>query len=345
MRLLYPIKLDREGYSISTIHRNLAKYLSNSIEIIAFKENKPTEIKNVRLISSFHNKFLDALWINTLFLFIFPKIDMIHIVPNIALLPLFFFSKIFGKKTIYTLHETVDETLKRPWLEKTVLMIFAKYSNQLTCVSEFVKESANKRNLFPTVIHNGIEEEFFVKKPVKEVIIKEFNIENKKPIALYLGALREGKGADIVVELAKKNPAINFIIVGKGALFERISKDIKEQKNIYYKAHYNYYQLNKLYSSVDVLLFPSKIDSFGLVCLESICCGTPVVAFNAAGAKEILTPGTGFLCNTISNMETALKKIVLGKFKFSNKEAELIRKKFNWRSISLDYLKVYKVLK
>jgi glycosyltransferase involved in cell wall biosynthesis len=46
----------------------------------------------------------------------------------------------------------------------------------------------------------------------------------------------------------------------------------------------------------DVLLLPSEQESFGLVCLEAISCGVPVVATNVGGTKEVIQHGqTGFL--------------------------------------------------
>lgn len=52
------------------------------------------------------------------------------------------------------------------------------------------------------------------------------------------------------------------------------------------------------YSAADVLLNPSRAESFGLVVLESIACGTPVVSFGVGGVRELVRPGiTGYLAN------------------------------------------------
>jgi glycosyltransferase involved in cell wall biosynthesis len=47
------------------------------------------------------------------------------------------------------------------------------------------------------------------------------------------------------------------------------------------------------YAGADVLVFPSRTDTFGLVMIEALACGTPVAAFPVTGPIDILTPGTG----------------------------------------------------
>ena len=47
-------------------------------------------------------------------------------------------------------------------------------------------------------------------------------------------------------------------------------------------------ELARLYASADVFVFPSHADTFGLVMLEAMACGTPVAAFPADGALEVL---------------------------------------------------------
>lgn len=47
-------------------------------------------------------------------------------------------------------------------------------------------------------------------------------------------------------------------------------------------------ELTQIYAASDVLVFPSKTDTFGLVCLESLACGTPVAAYDVQGPRDIL---------------------------------------------------------
>lgn len=339
--LFYPIKLDRPGFSISIIHRALAERLNRKFSIIAFKESQKTRVGDVKLYLSFKNRFLDALYVNLIFIFNISNIDIVHMVPNIALLPLFLLGKLFRRKIVYTFHEAPDLTQKRPFWEREILLFFGRRADRLTCVSDYAKASV-VRNLrkSPVRIYNGIEKGFVWKRNLSWVR-REFKIKNKNPCILYVGALREGKGADVFIRLAKKFPDVNFILVGKGELYNDLKYFIDYEKNLFYKSFVEHDKLKVLYSSCSALLFPSTVDAFGLVCIEAISCGTPVIAFNAGASPEIATKNTGILCNNEGEFEIALKKILSKEFKFSSKEAKTIMNKFNWDKIALEYLRVY----
>jgi glycosyltransferase involved in cell wall biosynthesis len=49
------------------------------------------------------------------------------------------------------------------------------------------------------------------------------------------------------------------------------------------------------YAGADVMVFPSRTDTFGLVLLEAMACGTPVAAFPVTGPRDVVAPGTGAL--------------------------------------------------
>ena len=52
-------------------------------------------------------------------------------------------------------------------------------------------------------------------------------------------------------------------------------------------------ELASAYAAADVFVFPSRTDTFGLVMIEALACGTPVAAYPVTGPVDILTPGTG----------------------------------------------------
>lgn len=339
--IFYPIKLDRPGYSVSIIHRSLAERLNKKSLIITFKEKAGTHIPDAKLFLSYKNKYLDALYINFAFLFLLPQIDVVHMVPNIALLPLFLLAKLFGKKIVYTFHETAYETEKRSFLEREILLLFGKWADRTTAISDYCRKSVvDVLHKKPVRIYHGIEKSF-VRKRNPAWVRSLFGIRNNNPFVLYVGALRKGKGADVFVHLARSFPKVNFLLIGKGELFNRLKPDIFALKNLFYKPFVEHEQLKVLYSSSEALLFPSVIDAFGLVCVESIACGTPVIALDAGASPEIMTKHTGFLCFDEKDMAGALKKVLSGSFKFSKSEAVQLQKRFNWDNIAGEYLKVY----
>ena len=54
-------------------------------------------------------------------------------------------------------------------------------------------------------------------------------------------------------------------------------------------------ELAGTYAGADVFVFPSRTDTFGLVMIEALACGTPVAAFPVSGPADIVTPMTGAL--------------------------------------------------
>lgn len=55
------------------------------------------------------------------------------------------------------------------------------------------------------------------------------------------------------------------------------------------------------YAGADIFVFPSKTDTFGLVMIEALACGTPVAAYPVAGPVDILTPQVGAMSNNLTD--------------------------------------------
>ena len=60
-------------------------------------------------------------------------------------------------------------------------------------------------------------------------------------------------------------------------------------------------ELAACYRSADVLVFPSRTDTFGLVIIEALACGTPVAAFPVPGPIDVLAPTTGAMANRLED--------------------------------------------
>ena len=60
-------------------------------------------------------------------------------------------------------------------------------------------------------------------------------------------------------------------------------------------------ELASAYAAADVFVFPSRTDTFGLVMIEALACGTPVAAYPVTGPVDVLTPETGAMDDDLTD--------------------------------------------
>lgn len=111
-----------------------------------------------------------------------------------------------------------------------------------------------------------------------------------------------------IVENISRNNKVMINLLGNKTLARRIQNKFPSIK---YHSGISDRELAKLYSSCLVTICPQVWEQFGYVPVESISCGTPVVAFNYMGPAEVISHGiTGWLSNNdfdfISNVQTAI---------------------------------------
>ena len=141
-------------------------------------------------------------------------------------------------------------------------------------------------------------------KPKKVSKSEVLGIEDNRPVALYVGRVSKEKGAlelPHIYKLVKKAiPDVAFLVVGKGPASKQLKKEMPEGDYLDWVSHE---QLPAIYSAADILVFPSKFDTFSCVVLESLRCGLPVVAYNTKGPKDIICDSEcGYLVNTEEQM-------------------------------------------
>ncbi len=127
------------------------------------------------------------------------------------------------------------------------------------------------------------------------------------PLMMFVGRLQPLKGADLAVEAlaALQRPDVTLMIVGgpsgRGgdqelAHLHELVRTRGIESQIIWVAPQPHYLLSTFYRAADVVLVPSRSESFGLVALEASACGTPVIASAVGGLQTIIDDGvTGWL--------------------------------------------------
>ena len=130
---------------------------------------------------------------------------------------------------------------------------------------------------------------------------------NGEKILLYVGRVEPLKGLDLLVETAAQMEAgehnVRMMVVGGGGPGEpetdrvrRLAEQRQVDGLIDFVGRVNHDELPLYYNAADVCVVPSYYESFGLVALESMACGTPVVASRVGGLPTIVHHGhTGYL--------------------------------------------------
>lgn len=114
------------------------------------------------------------------------------------------------------------------------------------------------------------------------------------PILLYVGRVAVEK--NIEAFLAADAPGVKFV-VGDGPARAELEARYPEARFLGMLAGRD---LAGAYAGADAFVFPSRTDTFGLVMIEAMACGTPVAAYPVTGPIDILTPETGAMDEDLS---------------------------------------------
>ena len=121
------------------------------------------------------------------------------------------------------------------------------------------------------------------------------NGEPEKPLLLYVGRLSAEKDVSRLRDVIQALPEARLAIVGDGPLRHELERHFKGTPTVF-TGYLRGEALANAYASADLFVFPSKTETLGLVLLEAMASGCPVVACRAGGVPDAVQDGcTGFL--------------------------------------------------
>lgn len=131
-----------------------------------------------------------------------------------------------------------------------------------------------------TPIANGVDTTIF--RPMdKEKCRNLFYLDPAATICLFAGRLHPMKGIYEIIESAKLNPSVTFVFGGPGIVPDH-------PKNCIFLGDITPDAMPQLMNAADFLVLPSHSEGLGLVLIESLACGVPVIASNVGGCPEIV---------------------------------------------------------
>ncbi|MEE9378488.1 MAG: glycosyltransferase [Candidatus Lokiarchaeia archaeon] len=202
------------------------------------------------------------------------------------------------------------------------IFYYSKFINKIITVSKeiqniFKNEYKIDRNKLETV-YNSIDIERINELKKERISNSKKLFYNKKIIKfITIGSLRKVKGhkhlIDAFSEVKKQVPNSKLIIIGEGPLRRELEEKIKELNLIndvillgLKRNPYNYL------ANSDIFVFSSLYEGFGIVLLEALACGLPIISTNCeTGPREILGGGKYGLLVNIMDIEDLRDKMIL----------------------------------
>ncbi len=126
----------------------------------------------------------------------------------------------------------------------------------------------------------GVDTDLF--KPTPRDAFEELGLSLKRPVFLYVGRVAVEKNVEAFLRLDLPGTKV---VVGDGP--QRASLQAR-YPDAHFLGNRRGDELSRLYASSDVFVFPSRTDTYGLVILEALACGTPVAAYPVPGPLDVV---------------------------------------------------------
>ena len=216
-------------------------------------------------------------------------------------------------------------------------------NSNLECIKKLSVETPVK------VIPNGFRGDLFYPRDLEECR-KISNLSINKKVILTVGSLVEIKGHKYLIEamheVLKHRKDVICIIVGGGALKYKLKNQIKNlglENHVKLIGGKPHNEMPIWMNACDVIVLPSLRESFGIVQIEAMACGKPVVATYNGGSEEIITSeDCGYLVEPANPEELAEKILIALDKEWDGEKIRRYAERFRWENIVKEILEVYK---
>jgi len=360
---------------IATHIKGLAKYLSrlgHEVQIITIKnfEEKykdedgnvirlnASTIPGIQILSPLDLKQIKRVILEE-------KFDIIH--GHHAFTPISLYSVSLASKhgfpTVLTAHSLgmgyqygiVWKTLK-PVLYP-VKRAFDK-ADKIIAVSEAVRQFMSHIASHPEkieVIPNGIDLEQFICSSNGKRFRRELDLPLDAPIVLFVGRFSIRKGVHVLIDafkhVVKEIPDARLLIAGKGFLKEYLKHRVKVNKitdNVNFLGCISGKVLAKFYAASDIFVCPSVFaEAFGIVILEAMASGKPVITTKVGGIPEIIDHEVNGLLvepHDVKELSNAIIRLLSDKkerLEMGRNARRKVEEYYDWKKLVFEVLSVY----
>ncbi len=181
--------------------------------------------------------------------------------------------------------------------------------------------------------------------------IKEKYTEDGEPIALFVGRLVPHKGIGILIRAIERTQYGKLLIVGDGPYLSWLKKLVKKldvEKRVVFVGPISDYWLPSYYAATDVVVLPStsRLEAFGIVGLEGMATGKPLILSDIPGVRDVISNEEGFIVEPLDPdaIAEALEKIWNGPEiakQMGKKGRERVVELFSWEKVAKDVEKIF----
>ena len=150
------------------------------------------------------------------------------------------------------------------------------------------------------VIATGIEPESFVPGD-RSAFREKFGIPQDRPMLLFVGRVAHEKNIDFLIQVVdqvrRQVEDVLFVIAGEGPARASLEQEVRKRamgENVRFIGYLDRHtELNSCYCAADIFIFSSRTETQGLVLLEAMAQGVPVVSTAELGTRDVLQDGAG----------------------------------------------------
>lgn len=205
--------------------------------------------------------------------------------------------KIFSKRTLISTHSVYHFPAKG--LYPAFVRLLFNNAFKVLVLSEQSRKEVLSLGIMPDKVAKftyWVDQKIFIPRS-KLQSRKRLDLPRDAFIALFVGRLVAVKGVRELLNAARiSGREIVYLIIGDGPMAIQVARFAEKHKNIIFVGRVDNNKLPEYYSNADVILVPSTHEEgFGRVILESLSCGTPVVAANRGGIPEAVDSSVSVL--------------------------------------------------
>ncbi|NLP33969.1 MAG: glycosyltransferase family 4 protein [Clostridiales bacterium] len=206
-------------------------------------------------------------------------------------------TRAWERKLLYGGSEKLVKTHNRIFTNRCSL-VFAPTES----MKQYLEEQGTTTNV--EVVPTGLLEEDFQYEAEKVKKIRNHYIDGKKYLFCTVSRLEKEKNIDFLLKgLAKlkenKGDCFRLLLIGAGSEREELGKEVIRlglEKNVTFCGGVEHSEIRNYYRACDLFLFASKSETQGIVLLEAMAAGLPVIAVDATGTRDVVYDGfNGYL--------------------------------------------------